>query len=547
MMTSTSSEKWKPSAAKSGCSRSTFVGDKTLGSTISSRRFVDSAETLSPFPDGVRVPKVQHYTPNPSLMDTISSVTSRGYTDLLCSSRSFAGFNCNDLYDCSGSYNNDVSDHPIYFERNRTVESTSYWTVTYFSSDGEKVGMSKIIAPRGKHTNSFESIGNAIKENASLLNLDVQYIMYLDKDFNSYALLTPHNTHNCAGSFHVVVKSDLGGSIQNDEVPHEESVRESISPPNSESEKKVNESAGKAMNLLFRAPNVPSRVPFHMSVSDSNSATISLEKERMILDEEIAERNTIISEELSLRLILQASEGVRMYYGMSKTKGGKSKPSVTENVAVEKTKESENSSVTPDVITTNNMDNNNMDENFSSPFDDLFPVVTSFRIIFEGDKWGVLLTTERYRLCEAIAQDISSCLDISRENIITERGSIGAPLLILKVRHDGTRTYSDLQSEIIEYEFPNVHQLYAAIHSQSTATGSLKNCVQSSTTNDNNKNSEEEHRTETLCTSTDFPSVGEIENTCLMKSAKMIPVASDDNGTMYLSLTPYENANPTKR
>ncbi|RNF24911.1 putative microtubule-associated protein Gb4, partial [Trypanosoma conorhini] len=86
-------------------------------------------------------------------------------------------------------------------------DDLGYWTVTFVTKGGDRVGASKVMAPRGKGPCAFEDVVGAIVENAALLGLAVAYVTYLDRDFHIYTLLTPQSVQNCTGTFRVVVES----------------------------------------------------------------------------------------------------------------------------------------------------------------------------------------------------------------------------------------------------------------------------------------------------------------------------------------------------
>ncbi|ORC92837.1 putative microtubule-associated protein Gb4, partial [Trypanosoma theileri] len=472
------------------------------------RRFTRNAETLSPFPDGFLLAKErQPCTPNPSLIRTPNYRLSNpppsrrirpesspdegpgGLSRALISPRTLAIVNSytnEPLTVNTIRTNHNVSDT---FYNNSNISHTNelgYWTALYLSRDGTRMGKSKVMPPRGKAPHTFENIVSTIQGNAHLLGFKVLYITYLDKDFDTYALLTPQNTVNCTDSFHVVVESKDSRSDENDiqVYPNTSSImstmreKEEISENNETVLSLLNGITDKLQSDVstvssrglsspgggfFRQANLP--LPNQEQRRFKTIQDIERKRREILLaneaeskdlvQKEEKERNDICVDEGSYRINIKAME-LRHKFMVRKRIG------TGMQIEVGKT------TLPSQLVTTTSK--NELKKDLTLP-----PVVeqSSLSVVLDGSALCPLLREHRNRLYSVFERDVSCCLNIPRSNITAQHSISGTPEVRLNVVHDGTRSNSEIRKMIASYNFPNVVDLHGVVHRQPSGYPSI--------------------------------------------------------------------------
>ncbi|RNE98986.1 putative microtubule-associated protein Gb4, partial [Trypanosoma rangeli] len=186
---------------------------------VLSHHFTSSRETLPPQLYGLRQLEPQEVrAPNESLMHVSNNRTHQLQPPQSWRSLGFAGGSVSTRH-TPGTLGRHSAATDLRMGSNFSRDGGSdaahtsdlgYWEVTFVTRSGNCVGASKLMVPRGKAPTSFEDIVEAIAGDASLLNLVVAYITYLDRNFNTYTLLTPRSVCNCTDTFRVVVELKEG-------------------------------------------------------------------------------------------------------------------------------------------------------------------------------------------------------------------------------------------------------------------------------------------------------------------------------------------------
>ncbi|KEG06787.1 hypothetical protein DQ04_12241000 [Trypanosoma grayi] len=489
--------KTKGDLAGASSQTSSCLGGSSWTTVTPSKRFVSMAETLSSFPDGFRVNVPRQCEPNPELMETPVSAANRAAkqkASMLHGKRAqdmnkgrllrvFTRCEAPSL--CRTRHNDNEATRSC---SSKHVAGLGYWTVTYVTREGEDVASSKVVPPKRKGPFCFDSVVGAIVENAALLNLTVLYITYLDRDFGAYALLTSSTVEHCADAFQVVVESPSVLAAGCLKTRCEIRLRLTGSAHLHAPKAATPSSPQELMDKVFRAPGMQFRGVADVGAAvGSDLPKLDVSQWNRILCEEVSGREALCSEERSWRLILEANEKTRLYCA---PKGKKSQmklpglcpisqPTVLNVQERRRWRQKENAQKREHDVKEHEPQEQTKTQQLeqcdmpspplprpSTPTpplnaEGILPVITPLCIVLEGEKWGSLLNDDRRELYEAIMQDVSSCLGIPSGDVIMDRGEANSPTVEFTVRHDGTLSETQLQSEIAVHEFPNTSELYA--------------------------------------------------------------------------------------
>ncbi|EAN89478.1 hypothetical protein C3747_126g113 [Trypanosoma cruzi] len=299
-----------------------FLHGYTLSTVPSSRGFVSNAETLSPYPDGVCVRVARSCHSNPTLLETTTSTAYRArarshvFPRRLVSPGSYQRKTSQGLGD-SRSVAGFVERGWMYARDDKGGRNDlGYWSVKYFTNGGDYVGLTKLVNPWGDEPPTFEGVVGAIKENALLLGIKVAYVTYFDKDFDTYALLTPRTVQNCGDAFRVVVESisDAAKQSLKLELEGEAAKRRDDATLRNSSGKSDKVSALRQMAGLFLAPKTPSRAAQSADKADPPVPEEWVAKQALVSQEESKQREAISADEESWRLIIQARVNVQLTF-----------------------------------------------------------------------------------------------------------------------------------------------------------------------------------------------------------------------------------------
>lgn len=288
---------------------------------------LSSAETLCPFPDGVCVQAQRDFVANPAHLDLSGTLVQRkriksnfflrgsGGSGVCDGRRSITTRACRMATKLmSESVGCEVVNK-------RRANDGGYWMVRYVTVDGTEVGSSKVMAPSGEEPITVEVVLGIIGEHAALLNLKVIYVTYLDKDFGTYALLTPRTVYNSTGYFCAVVEFLPGMSVQARKEKDEEGTGRTASLPRCHEREKGSIVSSQCMEkTLFRVPNVTCYAPPDASQIKNLKEEFQCMSPQFVglvnelLQEEASRRESISFDEISSRLVLQARENTQLFF-----------------------------------------------------------------------------------------------------------------------------------------------------------------------------------------------------------------------------------------
>ncbi|CCD19729.1 hypothetical protein ERJ75_000251900 [Trypanosoma vivax] len=468
----------------------------SLFNALNNNHFSRNAETLAPYPDGVRVQTDQCHIANPGLMNTATSVANPVTPHLImrASRSTFPSISKSDRRGFSTVRHAEVAQSFRQLSHSdNDMCSSNYWTLMYVTEAGDSVGHLRIAAPRIDGDMSFEKILSVIEQSAVTSNLRVLYVTYFDKDFETYALLTPLSVQYCTSVFHVIVELPKSSTYAaaaslnktaSDDLPQVRGVGlvEDVSSSGHEGERKrpIN-SRSVVTSLLFRAPRATKTSQRSGTVQHQEPPQLGPEHEKLI-QEERSTRWSLLSDEASCRLILQASESTALYKKMRAKRMGELPAKAADTVSDSGEVATEDGRKTY----AGNFDNklsvraiptsllhfsmlspcSTMSSSVKPPHstmaDTFSPLVTTLRFTPEGGSWAPLMLCEQRRLQDALAEDLSLCLNVGREGIVTyfeppDTFSVD----VMRYKGDN-RTAAQIQLEVNGCHFPNVTRLFLA-------------------------------------------------------------------------------------
>ncbi|EKG05312.1 hypothetical protein TCSYLVIO_003614, partial [Trypanosoma cruzi] len=369
-----------------------------------------------------------------------------------------------------------------------------YWTVMFMTKGGDRVGHSRVMAPRGKGPLTFEEVVGVIVEHASLLNLTVAYITYLGRDAGIYTLLTPRTVQKRMDSFCVVVESkednpDLpssrrhgkGTGVSGGELVVAEDCNELQGLVGMASTANIMDEyrrsprptlplkSGTPGGGLFR--NVPSLTGLWQQQRHWSGLRTQSEKAREMQEswemaltllgkEEEGERKAIALDEssswITLKVVedrhakaLRKAERLRSHLiPLEPSRPYSATPKVWGGEGDEKKK---------DTRTEDKLQQPGRAASAAAQTSLLCGVIC-------GYKWRALPSEIRPRIKEAVAQDIACRLDVPRANITTDEYYGDSLIVQTAVEHDGTRTDAELQRSIATCIFPTVIDILKEHH-----------------------------------------------------------------------------------
>ncbi|EKF36325.1 hypothetical protein MOQ_002286 [Trypanosoma cruzi marinkellei] len=299
-----------------------FLHGYTLSTVPSSRGFLSNAETLSPYPDGVCVRVARTCHSNPTLLETTTSTAYRARTRShifqrrLVSPGAYQRKTSQGLGD-SRSVTGFVESGWMYGKGDKSGRNDlGYWSVKYVTKGDEYVGLTKLVNPWRDEPLTFEGVVDAIKENAFMLGIKIAYVTYFDKDFDTYALLTPRTVQNCGDAFRVVVESISDAAKQSFKLELEGEAgkrRDDASLCNSPG-KSDKVSALRQMAGLFLAPKTPSRTVRRADKAEPPVPEEWVAQQALVSQEESMQREAILADEESWWLIIQARVNVQLTF-----------------------------------------------------------------------------------------------------------------------------------------------------------------------------------------------------------------------------------------
>ncbi|RNC34005.1 microtubule-associated protein Gb4 [Trypanosoma cruzi] len=353
-----------------------------------------------------------------------------------------------------------------------------YWTVMFMTKGGDRVGHSRVMAPRGKGPLTFEEVVGVIVEHASLLNLTVAYITYLGRDASIYTLLTPRTVQKRMDSFCVVVESkednpDLpstrrqgkGTGVSGGELVVAEDCNEMQGLVGMATTANIMDEyrrsprptlplkSGTPGGGLFR--NVPSLTGLWQQQRHWSGLRTQSEKAREMQEswemaltllgkEEEGERKAIALDEssswITLKVVedrhakaLRKAERLRSHViPLEPSRPYSATPKVWGGEGDEKKK---------DTRTEDKLQQPERAASVAAQKSLLCGVIC-------GYKWRALPSEVRPQIKEAVAQDIACRLDVPRANITTDEYYGDSLIVQTAVEHDGTRTDAELQRSI---------------------------------------------------------------------------------------------------
>ncbi|PWU91376.1 hypothetical protein C3747_339g18 [Trypanosoma cruzi] len=369
-----------------------------------------------------------------------------------------------------------------------------YWTVMFMTKGGDRVGHSRVMAPRGKGPLTFEEVVGVIVEHASLLNLTVAYITYLGRDASIYTLLTPRTVQKRMDSFCVVVESkednpDLpstrrqgkGTGVSGGELVGAEDCNEMQGLVGMATTANIMDEyrrsprptlplkSGTPGGGLFR--NVPSLTGLWQQQRDWSGLRTQSEKVREMQEswemaltllgkEEEEERKAIALDEssswITLKVVedrhakaLRKAERLRSHViPLEPSRPYSATPKVWGGEGDEKKK---------DTRTEDKLQQPKRAASAAAQTSLLCGVIC-------GYKWRALPSEIRPQIKEAVAQDIACRLDVPRTNITTDEYYGDSLIVQTAVEHDGTRTDAELQQSIATCVFPTVIDILKKHH-----------------------------------------------------------------------------------
>ncbi|EAN76391.1 uncharacterized protein TEOVI_000042500 [Trypanosoma equiperdum] len=464
----------------------------TVRSGTTPGRFLPTAETLSPYPDGVCLRAHQEHIPNPGLMDTARSIESLMPFEVKGCKASSALPNIQ-LSEVAVEYG---FRQPVAASDDRCladccINDSGYWTLCFATESGAKLGELKVPAPCEEEGANFDDVMGIIHDKAALLKFQVLYVTYLDKDFDSFALLTPQTVQFHADCFHVIVEVKKDETGQMADVPLELAApSEALAVEGTKTLLKVDgvvkrtggygtvlSSPNALASLLFRAPQVKGHVPApeeELRLDEAVCRDLSVEEE--------ISRGKISSDEATTRLILRATESTAMYrmsrYSLSNCKQTQVEelPQSTDQASLQMSSErvepaqnngncsdEPSSSVQLSLIERMNLFSLHVDSPMKVEPDKCVPRVTRLRLTSPDEEWSDLIQKDFGRLTGAVVLDLCSSLGIPREAITTSFSAPNSLLVIITRLSYDTRTSRQFQSALWEHGFPNLMQLYDLI------------------------------------------------------------------------------------
>nr|CCD16540.1 unnamed protein product [Trypanosoma congolense IL3000] len=487
-----------PKSTPPGC----LSSQTTPRSELKCRRFCSAAETLSPYPDGVCLRAHREHIPNPELMDTAIRNERKIPLDVKSFTQIahpldvyFTGTGGSCVFRRSDLNSEDfVSPDDCHYD-------AGYWTLAFVTESGEKVGVLKMVAPFEGEVMTFNNVIDTIQERAALLNFHVIYATYFDRDFGTYALLTPQTLQFHTDRFQVVVEMERPHDSEAADAPVADAKPLSVSPlrgggsPAVDAVKRGNNVCGTSLkppqiltSLLFRAPRVVDGVVAGGEVSGEARRPLQLEEVlyRSLKAAEEEERSKIAMDESTSRLILHATESTAMYR-MLRYKRVSESPCKPDASSSRCACDIFQRSPTVDDCKLNNSwsahgegggtDNTTSSmqlslieklDLFSLHFDPPTKAdkeepalnVIKLRITSRDKDWNRILQAKPKQLEEAIASDLCLSLGVRRMAVtvcFTEPSSL--TVTIVRPCCD-TRTNKELQVAMSKFGFPNLMKIY---------------------------------------------------------------------------------------